>query len=287
MTTVTNSPPNSSPSSPGSHGTKTPLSLDLSAVPPLINPSPPSNTLLITVSLRLLRPRLSLLTLPQNLQDPSIFHPTHLLTIRTLINQSAPLHSFAPLKSLRRIIASFHTTPDAILIRRLLDNAPILSSRMRIYFGEPTPIDPTDQHLHAPKSSKLFFISPPPSPPHGWQMRNEEPPNKDVHADDLASALAKLHARPSAPVADAAARCGDGVEREGTRVQNRTRSGSATVVYHPRDHGDSPHLPAVMVEDTTERVGDLSPMGGVEEGREGGRMLTHTARPPVELMGDA
>ncbi|SLM35884.1 Calcipressin [Lasallia pustulata] len=175
MTTVTNSPPNSSPSSPGSHGTKTPLSLDLSAVPPLINPSPPSNTLLIT-----------------NLQDPSIFHPTHLLTIRTLINQSAPLHSFAPLKSLRRIIASFHTTPDAILIRRLLDNAPILSSRMRIYFGEPTPIDPTDQHLHAPKSSKLFFISPPPSPPHGWQMRNEEPPNKDMPEDRVAGVLTRF-----------------------------------------------------------------------------------------------
>ncbi len=170
---------------------------------------------------------------------------------------------------------------------------------IRIYFGHPTPIHPTDQHLHAPKSSKLFFISPPPSPPHGWEMRNEEPPNKEVHAEDLAEALAKLHARPSSagdlesPVEEGPTttttkeRWGDGVEREGKRVPNRTRSGSATVVYHPRDHGDSPHLPAVMVEDTTESVGDVSPIEGVEDGSEGERILTHTARPPVELMGDA
>lgn len=166
-----------------------------------------------------------------------------------------------------------------------------MGDRVRIYFGEPTPIEPKDQHLHAPKSSKLFFISPPPSPPHGWEMRNEGPPNKEVHAEDLASALARLHARPSeeasSPREDAVERRGDGVEREGTRVANRTRSGSSTVVYHPQDHGDSPHLPAVMVEDTTESVGDISPIGGFEDGSEGGKIMAHTARPPVELMGDA
>lgn len=124
-------------------------------------------------------------------------------------------------------------------------------------------------------------------------MRNEEPPNKEVHAEDLASALAKLHARPSgpqdpsSPVEDTAERHGDGVEREGKRVANRTRSGSATVVYHPQDHGDSPHLPAVMVEDTTENLGDISPVSGLEDGSEGRITMTHTARPPVELMGDA
>ena len=168
-----------------------------------------------------------------------------------------------------------------------------MGDRVRIYFGEPTPIEPIDQHLHAPKSSKLFFISPPPSPPHGWEMRNEEPPNKEVHAEDLASALAKLHARPSgsqddsSPASDRAERHGDGVEREGTRIPNRTRSGSLIVVYHPQDHGDSPHLPAVMVEDTTETPGDVSPINGSDDGNEGGRIMAHTARPPVELMGDA
>ncbi|KAI4124816.1 MAG: hypothetical protein LQ347_005582, partial [Umbilicaria vellea] len=113
----------------------------------------------------------------------------------------------------------------------------------------------------------------------------------EVHADDLAEALANLHARPrpdpSSPVQAAPERRGDGVEREGTRVANRTRSGSSTVVYHPQDHGDSPHLPAVMVEDTTESGGEVSPMGGREDGSEAGKIMAHTARPPVELMGDA
>lgn len=235
----------------------------------------------------------SLLTapLPQNLQDPAIFHPTHLLTIRDLINQSAPLHSWAPLKSLRRIIASFHDIDSAIRIRQILDGEAILGNRVRVYFGEPTPIEPVDQHLQAPQAQKMFFISPPPSPPMGWEMRNEGPPNKEVHADDLASALAKLRARPTAggqdpvsPVSPTATLDGEG-RKEGTRIVNRQRSGSSTVVYHPGDHGDSPHLPAVMVEDTTESPGDLSPIEAQLDGSES-KILAHTARPPVELMGD-
>jgi hypothetical protein len=38
-------------------------------------------------------------------------------------------------------------------------------------------------------------LSPPPSPPHGWVMRNEDPPNKEVHASDLAHALSMLRRR--------------------------------------------------------------------------------------------
>ncbi len=119
-------------------------------------------------------------------------------------------------------------------------------------------------------------------------MRNEEPPNKDVHAEDLAAALAKLHARydeqPLSPADDSmeeSSRKGDGGEREGKRVPSsggRQRSGSSTVVYHPRDHGDSPNLPAVMVEDTTEEEDEeVSPIDGMVG-------ITKTARPPVELM---
>ncbi|KAI9879429.1 MAG: hypothetical protein M1830_008560 [Pleopsidium flavum] len=270
MANDNSSPPVSQSSSPASKGTQTPLSLDLSSIPPLINPSPPSNTLLIT-----------------NLQDPSIFHPTHLLTIRDLINQSAPLHSWSPLKSFRRIVVSFYDIDSALRIRQILDGEAILGNRVRVYFGEPTPIEPIDQHLHAPQSQKMFFISPPPSPPFGWEMRNEGPPNKEVHADDLASALAKLHARPTGQQQEPASPISPTVDaegnvmREGTRMANRQRSGSSTVVYHPQDHGDSPHLPAVMVEDTTASPGDMSPIGG-----EGGKILAHTARPPVELMAD-
>lgn len=143
----------------------------------------------------------------------------------------------------------------------------MLGNRVRVYFGVETKIEQGDQHLQAPKSDKLFFISPPPSPPMGWEVREEEPPNKEVHAEDLAAALSKLHARP-AP---------DEALETSTRVR-RQRSGTGTVVYDPEEHGHSPDLPAIAVEDTSDSPEDMSPMEGVE------KKFIHTARPPVELM---
>ena len=123
--------------------------------------------------------------------------------------------------------------------------------RIRVYFGINTPMNPSDQHLPLPKSDKLFFISPPPSPPMGWEMRNEDAPNTLVHPEDLAKALANLHARPEAysPVS----------ESGNPSPIARRRTGSTLVVYHPDDHGDSPQLPAISVEDTTETPEPLTP----------------------------
>jgi hypothetical protein len=235
--------------------------LDLSDLPPLITPDPPSNTLLIT-----------------NLDNPAIFRAENLIEIRDLINQHVPIHSWAPLKSFRRIIVSFFDIDSAKLIRKTLDNEIIFDCRVRIYFGKETKItESEDQHLHLPKSDKLFFISPPPSPPHGWMMKNEDPPNKEVHADDLAQALAKLHARnmPTEPATP------DNM-MDTDSPMNRPRSGSTTMIYHPNDHGDSPALPAISVQDTTESDHEMevSPMEDVERTVP----ITKTTRPPVELM---
>jgi hypothetical protein len=232
---------------------RTPLSIDLSVIPPLQLPTPPSNTLLIT-----------------NLQDPSIFRPDNLQTIRDLINTSAPIHSFAPLKSFRRIIVSFFDEDSAIRIRQILDGEAIMGEQVKVYFGKQTEIQQKDEHLNLPDAGKLFFISPPPSPPHGWEMKLEDAPNKMVHAEDLAEALAKLHHRPqtdlpASPMSDSEV------------GSNRKRSASTTI-YHPRDHGDSPNLPAIAVEDFT---GDFSPLEAEPKA-----IMAHTARPPVELMMD-
>lgn len=117
----------------------------------------------------------------------------------------------------------------------------------------------------------MFFISPPPSPPFGWEVREEGPPNKEVHAEDLASALAGLRQRPEA--VDQRGEEDGGNEEAAARG----RSGSTTtMVFQPDQHGDGPGLPAVMVEDTTASEGE-SPV-------DGGKILAHTARPPVELM---
>ena len=169
-------------------------------------------------------------------------------------------------------------------MRQLLDGEAILNSRIRVYFGEATPVDPLpDQHLQAPKSQKLFFISPPPSPPHGWEVRNEEPPNKEVVAEDLASALAKLKGRPGAVFQEPGSPVESPTDGEG-KESRRARSGSTTVVYHPEDHGGSPGLPAVMVEDTT--MSDEEDLAA-GEARGEVKIMAHTARPPVELMADA
>jgi len=193
------------------------------------------------------------------------------------------VHTWAPLKSFRRIVVSFFDVESAIAVRQALDGEQLMGYRIRVYFGMNTPLNPTDQHLALPQSDRLFFISPPPSPPMGWEMRPEEAPNKLVHAEDLAAALARLHANSHhddlSPTED----------RGGKQITRR-RTGSTTVVYHPEDHGDSLNLPAISVEDTTDTPEPLTPVDAME-GIEGpiasqkaqGKTIS-TERPPVEFM---
>ena len=49
-----------------------------------------------------------------------------------------------------------------------------------------------DQHLRPPAIEKNFLISPPGSPPVGWEPIKEDPPNPTPLADDLIAALRKL-----------------------------------------------------------------------------------------------
>ncbi len=126
---------------------------------------------------------------------------------------------------------------------------------------------------------KVWFISPPPSPPVGWEGGREEgAPNKEVWARDLAEMLGKLGGGGGgAGYVDGE---GEG-EKEGGEGKARRRRGTGTVVYEPGMHGAEEGLPAVIVDDTGAGE-DEEEEDGDEEG--GGRMMTHTARPPVELM---
>ena len=159
----------------------------------------------------------------------------------------------------------------------------------KIYFGESTPLcselqDEQRRFLKKPDSGKLFFISPPPSPPCGWESKQEDAPNKDVWARDLEAALKGVsstgendnvldgeHGTGRITVAELKER-----QRQKGSGNGRGRSGSL-LVYDPQEHGDNADLPAVMVEDTSE---EPSPTMG-------GPILAHTARPPVEIMDDA
>lgn len=184
---------------------------------------------------------------------------------------------------------------DAITVRKMLENTRLLNRdvRPRIYFGEPTPLMHEGEHkqlLEAPQVDKLFFISPPPSPPHGWMVRNEDPPNKEVHASDLATALANLKtdASESMTVDPATPVSISSDKRTGSwpLAGSQQRSRSSTIIFHPEDHGNSPNLPAVMVQDTTVEADDdvdmdteLSPIEMSVK-----KMPPKTSRPPVELM---
>lgn len=255
------------------------LSLDLSNLPPLSQPSPPTNTLLIT-----------------NLHDLHLFQPPSLDTIRAKITSVATLNSFSPLPSLRRLICSFHSADDAITIRKMLDAQPLLDGhhlRTKIYFGEPTPILDENEARHprnflqAPQVDKLFFISPPPSPPHGWVMRPEDPPNKEVHASDLASALSQLKTEqedvPSAGAVgpDTPMSLSSDKRTGSWPLSSQGRSRSSTLIYHPEDHGSSPALPAVLVEDMTSTALEEEPS---PIDMSVNKMPPKTTRPPVELM---
>lgn len=204
-------------------------------------------------------------------------------------------------------------------MRQELDGVALLGERIRVYFGEHTREDlDKDQHLQAPEAKKLFFISPPPSPPVGWEMRNEAAPNKDVHAEDLASALARLEWKPlglgdtpadvNADV-DVHITAADGtvspdamdtggavspitpsvvVENATlgqTPIVRRQRSGSSTLLLV--EHEGAPGNPGIMVEDTTaEEPEELEETVDQAVSETAKPALVHTARPPVELMED-
>lgn len=258
-----------SPSRTSSRTSRASLSLDLSSIPPFQQPTPPSNTLLFT-----------------NLQDLAIFRPDNLQTIKELISKTATIHTWAPLKSFRRILVTFASDADAIAVRSVWDGEAIMGERARVYFGQPTPVHAAakDVHLALPDAGKLFFISPPPSPPHDWEQRLEGAPNKEVHAEDLADALARLHhssGNPNADVlmADSPISPVEGKSPGGFSARG-SRSRSSTLIF-----GGSPNLPCVMVDDMTEDDDEDAGVSPMEV--EPRPIMAHTSRPPVELMNHA
>ncbi|OBZ75543.1 hypothetical protein A0H81_04860 [Grifola frondosa] len=76
---------------------------------------------------------------------------------------------------------------------------------LRVYRADPTPVESSDieEHnnhfLRPPVNEKNFLISPPGSPPVGWEPIREDPPNVTPLAHDLIAAYASLNFKPSAP----------------------------------------------------------------------------------------
>jgi calcipressin-2 len=84
----------------------------------------------------------------------------------------------------------------ARLARTLIchDRRPESIKSLRLYRADRTDIerDPSEHYLRPPELEKNFLISPPGSPPVGWEQIREDPPNATPLAEDLIHALRKL-----------------------------------------------------------------------------------------------
>ncbi|KAK0552424.1 hypothetical protein OC845_001690 [Tilletia horrida] len=90
-------------------------------------------------------------------------------------------------------------------------------SAMRVYFGPPSAVllaSNSGDALAVPSTDKNFLISPPGSPPIGWEPIKEDPPNRDTLAWDLIKALGELRDQGGAVDSWKAAPLRDGFEGE-------------------------------------------------------------------------
>ncbi|KAL4402541.1 calcium-dependent protein serine/threonine phosphatase regulator [Malassezia pachydermatis] len=106
-----------------------------------------------------------------------------------------------PVRVLTRDFSSAHK--EGYVLRKLT-----VSAILRVYFDRPTPLvllpsgeyvpartlEASKPYLEPPAPEREFLISPPGSPPVGWEPRSEDRPNTDTLAEDLIEALQALSA---------------------------------------------------------------------------------------------
>lgn len=99
------------------------------------------------------------------------------------------------------LLSDLHTTGtqslDSVRLSCLLidrGHRPESIKSLKVYRADRTEIerDPAEHYLRPPELEKNFLISPPGSPPIGWEQVREDPPNVTPLAEDLINALRKL-----------------------------------------------------------------------------------------------
>lgn len=164
-------------------------------------------------------PRKSASSIPTNslilvhLPDEIFTHPPLASSLLDLLHAFGDLASWSPLPSFGRALIFYKEVEGAQRAKEALDRLllPLVeegkteeeSSKedddavfLRAYFGPTTVIKSTEDeeadHLAVPVTDRNFLISPPGSPPIGWEPIKEDPPNRDTLADDLIRALGSL-----------------------------------------------------------------------------------------------
>ncbi|KAJ9051414.1 hypothetical protein DSO57_1004824 [Entomophthora muscae] len=121
--------------------------------------------------------------------------------LREIVAGIGPIQTWAPLKSLCRIIVVFdefdqnnskfgsHVRAARIYLN---DLALQDGDQIKVYTLEPVFAPNKGIYLEVQKAKKLWLISPPASPPSDWEATEEEPPNSTTFSQDLIRALEKL-----------------------------------------------------------------------------------------------
>lgn len=97
-------------------------------------------------------------------------------------------------KPLRRCQIECEDFISALIIKFELDDYFFFNANLKIFVTKPIVIKNSRPFLEPPKNEKTFLISPPASPPVGWEQEFEEPP---VVNYELIAAIAKLNPRNS------------------------------------------------------------------------------------------
>ncbi|KAJ7447211.1 Calcipressin [Mycena latifolia] len=134
------------------------------------------------------------------------FQPLLLGVLQDHFATYGQINRWVPLPGFGRIIVVYTREDDAetakihcdpIVLEQTHDRSQII---LRVYRADPNPLLPMESedivpeanYLQPPAIEKNFLISPPGSPPVGWEPIKEEPPNATPLADDLMAALRKL-----------------------------------------------------------------------------------------------
>jgi len=135
----------------------------------------------------------------------AFFEPVILELLHTHFSSFGSINQWVPLPGFSRIIVVYEEEDHAENAKVRSD--PIILSAtkersedfiLRVYRADPNPLISRDQdlpsqnYLRPPVVEKNFLISPPGSPPVGWEPIKEDPPNMTPLADDLIEALRKL-----------------------------------------------------------------------------------------------
>ncbi|KAH9170817.1 Calcipressin [Lactarius sanguifluus] len=127
------------------------------------------------------------------------FHPRVMDALRDHFAAHGKIRAWAPLRTFARVIVVYESEDSADEAKTHSDGLHIDATPetpafvLRVFRADPTPkTPPGGAHLRPPAIEKNFLISPPGSPPVGWEQVVEEPPNSTPLAEDLIAALRKL-----------------------------------------------------------------------------------------------